>query len=230
MSPAQIKRDPVSALISAIANGKTYIPRARTAYQLWSKTQFDKDIKTDVDQSVIDNGVDAKSGRIRLVTGSTQQAFQNLPASERRVWELQAAAEKAPNQEARGLQKKDGIIPQTCLDPVATQEYVFSAHFLPRYSCSLRLLDGLVHKMDPLLKGISMLTSGNTHFYWAGPEPRRGGQINVLSYVLLTALVTYDADNLIACMRAMTGHLSHATSWRQAGVKLLAVDGLLRRR
>ncbi|KIY61815.1 hypothetical protein CYLTODRAFT_495026 [Cylindrobasidium torrendii FP15055 ss-10] len=165
MTPAQIKRDPVSSLISAIANGKTHVPRARTAYQLWSKSQFNKDIKTDVDQSVIDNGVDAKSGRIRLVTGSTQQAFQNLPASERRVWELQADAEKAANQEARGLQKKDGVIPAMPLDPTATQD----------------MLDALVHKIDPLLQGISKLTNGNAHFYWAGPEPRRGGQINVIS-------------------------------------------------
>ncbi|KIY64697.1 hypothetical protein CYLTODRAFT_413146 [Cylindrobasidium torrendii FP15055 ss-10] len=165
MSPSQIKKDPVGSLLAKIGNAKWGITRARTAYQLWSKAGFDS-VREGVDKTVAAAKLDAKTERISVAAGRTKAAFDSLPASERRVWELKAEAEKKLNQERRDSAKQHGgVISHTCLDPEATQE----------------LLDDLVNKIDPLLRGISMLTGGNTHFYWAGPEPRRGGQINVLS-------------------------------------------------
>lgn len=124
MSPTQIKNDPVGSLIAKIGNAKWGITRARTAYQLWSKRGFES-VRDDVDKTVAAEGLDAKTERISVAAGSTKAAFDALPASERRVWELKAEAEKKQNQDRRdSIKQNGGVIPHACLDPVATQEYV----------------------------------------------------------------------------------------------------------
>lgn len=122
MSPSQIKKDPVGSLIAKIANAKVEIHRARTAYQLWSKRGF-QSVQSEVNKTVIKDGVNAKTGRISVVQESTMEAFLALPPSERQVWELRAEGEKKANAEAREA-LKNGIIPPQCLDPEETQEYV----------------------------------------------------------------------------------------------------------
>ena len=53
-----------------------------------------------------------------------------------------------------------------------------------------RALDGLANTMQPLLEGLSALLGGNVSFFWAGPEPANGGQVNVVSYVVLRLMYT----------------------------------------
>ncbi|KIY60937.1 hypothetical protein CYLTODRAFT_447884, partial [Cylindrobasidium torrendii FP15055 ss-10] len=165
MSAGQIKKDPVGSLIASIARPSVEVSRARTAYQLWSKSAFGAEIKDGVNKTVAVEGLNAKKDRIDIVAGNTKEAFLALPRSEREVWELKAQAEKKANSEQRQLIKDSGgFVPHSTLDPVAAQE----------------VIDTMVLKLDPLLKSLSRMTGGNCHFYWAGPEPSRGGQVNVL--------------------------------------------------
>lgn len=44
-----------------------------------------------------------------------------------------------------------------------------------------RVLDGLASTMQEFLEGLAILTNGNVSIIWAGPEPVKGGQVNVIS-------------------------------------------------
>ncbi|KIY68992.1 hypothetical protein CYLTODRAFT_442968 [Cylindrobasidium torrendii FP15055 ss-10] len=166
MTVGQVKKDPVGSLIASIAKPTVDIPRARTAYQLWSKRAFRANVKDSVNKTVAEEGLNSKTERIDVVAGSTKEAFLALPQSEREAWELKAEAEKKANSEQRQrIKENGGLIPQPMMDPTAAQE----------------VLDTMVLKLDPLLKSLARITGGNCHFYWAGPEPARGGQVNVIS-------------------------------------------------
>ncbi|KIY60901.1 hypothetical protein CYLTODRAFT_427746, partial [Cylindrobasidium torrendii FP15055 ss-10] len=169
MTAAQIQRDPVASLIAGIANSKLELTRARTPYQLWSKSAFRTGVKSAVEVDVKSkvNGASSqkdaipKTHRIASVQHNTMEAFEQLPAAEREMWTLQAEAER----EAIKERKKNGSVVPPMLEPQKIQDAI----------------DTMVNKIHPLIEGLSALTGGNVHFYWAGPEPAKGGQINVIS-------------------------------------------------
>lgn len=180
MSVEQIQRDPVASLIANIRNAKVELLRARTPYQLWSKHSFKNSVSDKVNADLADDDLPAAKYRIRSVQANTKEAFEALPAAERKLWQLEHEAEKASILE----RKKNGSVLSGLLGPQEAQECVFNPVLSPmRTNYPSSVLDGLVNKICPLLDGIAELTGGNTHFYWAGPEPARGGQINVISCV-----------------------------------------------
>lgn len=58
-------------------------------------------------------------------------------------------------------------------------------HFLSFIPCPsltfLRVIDNLANTMQEFIEGLAILTSGNVSIIWAGPEPVKGGQVNVVS-------------------------------------------------
>ncbi|KIY61128.1 hypothetical protein CYLTODRAFT_447821 [Cylindrobasidium torrendii FP15055 ss-10] len=161
MTSKQIEKDPVASLIANIGGAKVGQRRTRTAYQLWSMSNFKTALKGEVDNTVSLAGIDPQKDRIGVVQSQTQAAYDALPAHERQKYEDDSRREQ---EELKQRKKDNKWMPQQ-LSPAET----------------LLALDKLPHSLIALFDGLRALTGWNFHVYYSGPDPRAGGQIATLS-------------------------------------------------
>lgn len=184
MSKSQIAKNPVAALLAKVGDVKIQRQRGRTADQMFSSERFPS-LRDDFNQEFAETGKNGKRDRLDEAASKVRKAYRELPDDEKKYWEQRAKEDAL----AVARAKADTACLPARLGPEATQEYVVpSVGVMIRQLTLLRALDGLANTMQPLMEGLSALLGGNISFFWAGPEPRKGGQVNVVSYVFTLSL------------------------------------------
>ncbi|KAF8993590.1 hypothetical protein BDZ89DRAFT_1123559 [Hymenopellis radicata] len=107
------------------------------------------------------SGLDPSRARIKAIAGDTQAKWEDLTTTKKAFW--QDLAEKDKEETKKG--KEQARLPPTLLEPEQAQI----------------AMDNMANTITPLLDGLAMILGGICTFTFAGPEPRKGGQINVLT-------------------------------------------------
>lgn len=178
MSKTQLGKDPIAAILCKLAGLDSTRKRGRTPAQMWMKERFGT-VKKEFDEEFSGTGKDSRRGRINEVASFAQDLFSDLSAADQTHWKKRA--EEDAQEVAEG--KANAQEHLSLLSPSDTQAYVS----LPHVHRSLmplvlfRALDSLAGTLQPLLEGLSTVLGGNISFSWCGPEPRKGGQVNVVT-------------------------------------------------
>ncbi len=112
--------------------------------------------------------------------------FAALPEAEQKKYEKLAKDEGKKVHEARAQAILEA---GNLLDPTQAQRWLLPYVFQSFLTCKYRVIDELPLILHPFLMKVTEILGLHGAFYFAGPEPRKGGQINVISYVCWLSLL-----------------------------------------
>ncbi|KAJ8516237.1 hypothetical protein ONZ45_g6440 [Pleurotus djamor] len=152
-------RDPYALLLSKLSGVGTRPPKRANAWEVCSKPNFNT-YKDEVDNLFEASGKEKKY-RATERNKFMSARFSKLPEAQRLAWEKQAQEQYDVEVQARA----DRVKRITSLSPVERQE-------------ALRRLGDFFW---PILEGVSTILNMHVSVFVGGPEPARGGALNVLS-------------------------------------------------
>ncbi|KAK0495738.1 hypothetical protein EDD18DRAFT_1106325 [Armillaria luteobubalina] len=122
------------------------------------------------------------------------EEFKKLLEETKKMWALRAVEAVEVTKKSRG----SAYAEPTLLPPEEAQKYTLestlNSHSEP--NAFRRVIDSLVAYLGPLLEGMSKMIGCNISMVFIGPEPQRGGQVNVIilheGVNKLPILITFD--------------------------------------
>lgn len=183
-SPKNAESDPWARLLAQLSGVNKKKPKALQAHQRWSKDHFDVIVKTDFEAKCALRGIKGKA----LVTFREQVTREHFQATDEATQARYAQLAKDEAREAVDQWNKALTAPPNT-DPVSRQAYGIVDQCFFHYSILIHsAIDKLPSFAGPFLSGIHAILGMHVTLLVGGPEPRKHGNITVLSYVLFTFL------------------------------------------
>lgn len=183
--------DPMSVLMSKLTGVSLTRPRLKTAYNLWGPEN-----RYDIDpifvQRVREGNVPV-SRQAALRSSIYKEYFDALPEEEKQIWISRAEEE---HQDA--LKKvEDALKSGPSTSPADRQRWVASAasviHLLTNiFLC--RVINSIGKFVEPILDLIAEHTGWKLSVIAGGPEPAKGGRLNMIRYFISCQTIYTCAD------------------------------------
>ncbi len=167
--------DPFHLLLCNVLGVDVTCTCANTAAEWWAKDNGDQ-FKSELQHEVSGNG----HQKIGTLLSMIRTKFAALPEVEQKKYKKLVKDEGKKVHEARAQAILEA---RNLLDPAQAQRWLLPYVFQSFLTCKYRVIDELPLTLHPFLTKVTEILGLCESFYFAGPEPRKGGQINVISYI-----------------------------------------------
>jgi hypothetical protein len=167
---------PYRILLQHLTGTQLHRPRLKTAVNVWRRTHRDQ-IEAEVRKRAVASGWDKKK-LAPLREKIAKDIFSKLSNETKEEWDRLAKEEHAQSLE----QYTKDVTSRPATDPASRQRYVHVPFF---FLCMvlkslLSCIQGLAQFVTPILDLICEATGWKASLITGGPEPARGGSLNVL--------------------------------------------------
>ncbi|KAK0499316.1 hypothetical protein EDD18DRAFT_1349495 [Armillaria luteobubalina] len=175
LSMKQLMRDLIALFLSCLSSIDGPRLRSPTAKQLFGKDNDEINRRFEALWSTRRGQIkDCAAARASFVV----EEFEKLLEETKKTWALRAVEAAEATKKSRGSAHTE----PTLLPPEEAQKYALestlNSHSEP--NAFRRVIDSLAAYFGPLLEGMSKMIGCNISMAFVGPEPWRGGQVNVI--------------------------------------------------